>query len=208
MDTEAKLKQQSSLYEAVRSDRNIYSKNLAETQQECQFFKKQYKIVNHQISQLKEEIDQKEVQLFIQAAILKEHEEHSKKDNQIQEQQKISDKYQEFLKQKDAEITDRVQSLSQTKKIKELHQIIKESEQYRQKLQEEYDLVVAERDILGTQLIRRNQEAQILYEKIKINQSYLSKGEAQYQDRLNEIESKKNKIAQIMCEIKDHKVTS
>ena len=40
MDTEAKLKQQSSLYEAVRSDRNIYSKNLAETQQECQFFKK------------------------------------------------------------------------------------------------------------------------------------------------------------------------
>jgi hypothetical protein len=36
-------------------------------------------------------------------------------------------------------------------------------------LKEEYELVVAERDILGTQLIRRNAEAALLYEKIKIN---------------------------------------
>jgi hypothetical protein len=39
--------------------------------------------------------------------------------------------------------------------ISKLHFIIKESEQQRQKLKEEYELVVAERDILGTQLIRR-----------------------------------------------------
>ncbi len=36
------------------------------------------------------------------------------------------------------------------------------------KLKEEYELVVAERDILGTQLIRRNDESALLYEKIKI----------------------------------------
>jgi len=35
---------------------------------------------------------------------------------------------------------------------------------------------VAERDILGTQLIKRNEEASLLAEKIKINQSYLNKG--------------------------------
>lgn len=34
IETEAKLKQQQNLYEAVRSDRNLYSKNLAETQEE------------------------------------------------------------------------------------------------------------------------------------------------------------------------------
>lgn len=54
--------------------------------------------------------------------------------------------------------------------------IIKETEYQKQKLEEEYELVVSERDILGTQLIRRSAEADLLYEKIKINQSALSKG--------------------------------
>jgi hypothetical protein len=60
---------------------------------------------------------------------------------------------------------------------------IKATEYQRQKLDEEYELVVSERDILGTQLIRRSAEADLLYEKIKINQSALSKGEAQYGDK-------------------------
>ena len=44
--------------------------------------------------------------------------------------------------------------------------------------------VVTERDILGTQLIRRNDELALLYEKVKIMESTLKKGEAQYLDRL------------------------
>ena len=35
----------------------------------------------------------------------------------------------------------------------------------------EYEQVINERDILGTQLIRRNDELALLYEKIKIQQS-------------------------------------
>ena len=38
--------------------------------------------------------------------------------------------------------------------------------------------VIGERDILGTQLIRRNDELALLYEKIKIQQSTLTKGGA------------------------------
>lgn len=34
----ARLKQQQNLYEAVRSDRNVYSKNLIETQASCKNF--------------------------------------------------------------------------------------------------------------------------------------------------------------------------
>ena len=41
--------------------------------------------------------------------------------------------------------------------------------------------------ILGTQLIRKNDELALLYEKIKIQQSTLAKGEAQYWERLNDI---------------------
>ena len=59
-----------------------------------------------------------------------------------------------------------------------------------------------ERDILGTQLIRRNDELALLYEKIKILQSTLSKGEIQYQERLEDIRLLKFKIGDLTCELK------
>ena len=62
--------------------------------------------------------------------------------------------------------------------------------------------MLGERDILGTQLIRRKYEAELLYEKIKINHSYLNKGEAQYKERLNDIKNKKEGIADMMLQIK------
>jgi len=39
-------------------------------------------------------------------------------------------------------------------------------------------------DILGTQLIRRNDELALLYEKINIQKYTLEKGEKQYQQRI------------------------
>lgn len=48
-------------------------------------------------------------------------------------------------------------------------------------------MVVNERDILGTQLIKRNQELSILYEKIKLSQSNLAKGEIFYREKQNEL---------------------
>lgn len=44
--------------------------------------------------------------------------------------------------------------------------------------------VTSERDILGTHLVRRNDELALLYEKIKIQQSILNKGEIQYNQRM------------------------
>lgn len=40
--------------------------------------------------------------------------------------------------------------------------------------------ILAERDMLGNQLLKRNQELALLYEKVKIQESTLAKGEAQY----------------------------
>lgn len=44
-----------------------------------------------------------------------------------------------------------------------------------------------ERDIQGTQLARRNDELSLLHEKIKILQTTLHNGEAQYDQRLEDI---------------------
>ena len=60
---DTKLKQQQALYEAVRSDRNLYSKNLIESQDEIAEMKRKFKIMNHQIEQLKEEIHSKDQSL-------------------------------------------------------------------------------------------------------------------------------------------------
>jgi histidinol dehydrogenase len=58
-------------------------------------------------------------------------------------------------------------------------------------------MVINERDILGTQLIKRNEELQILYEKIKIQQSTLDKGEIYYQEKIEEIVRIQNQIADL-----------
>lgn len=44
-------------------------------------------------------------------------------------------------------------------------------------------MVINERDILGNQLIKRNEELTHLYEKIKIQQSTLKKGEIYYNEK-------------------------
>merc|ERR1719188_2464383 len=71
--------------------------------------------------------------------------------------------------------------------MKKLESTIQEAEQERQAQQKELESVIGERDILGAQLIRRNEELALLYEKIKIQQSTLQKGESQYQERLQEV---------------------
>merc|ERR1719453_2232914 len=60
-----------------------------------------------------------------------------------------------------------------------------DAERFRQ--QREYDVVINERDILGTQLIRRNDELALLYEKIKIQRGAISTGEVAYRDRLEDL---------------------
>lgn len=60
--------------------------------------------------------------------------------------------------------------------------------------------VISERDILGTQLVRRNDELALLYEKIKIQQSTLNKGEIQYRQRLEDIRILKLEIRKLRRE--------
>merc|ERR1712050_10833 len=71
-DVKGKLAQQKQLYEAVRTDRNLYSKNLVESQDEIAEMKRKFKIMYHQIEQLKEEIREKD------QALLNEHHDHTR----------------------------------------------------------------------------------------------------------------------------------
>merc|ERR1719440_1799805 len=94
-EAETRLKQQQNLYEAVRSDRNLYSKNLIEAQDEIQEMRRKFKIMNHQIEQLKEEISAKDL------ALMAVHLEHARLEKEREMQKADIQKFKNNLLEAD-----------------------------------------------------------------------------------------------------------
>lgn len=187
-EKELKLKQQKQLYEAVRADRNHYSKGLLESQDEIAELRKKFKIMGHQIEQLKEEIASKD------ETILKEHYEAQKaekqrenKENEVSRLKELNERNLELIRQQEME-------------LKNLSSTLRRMDEEALSQRKEYDQVINERDILGTQLIRRNDELALLYEKLRIQQSALKKGEAAYGMRMQDIRLMKLKLQELMRE--------
>merc|ERR1719380_509776 len=184
-DVKQKLGQQKNLYEAVKTDRNLYSKNCLESNDEIAEMKRKFRSMSHQIEALKEEIKEKD-QLLIK--------EHFEKNKVKKSSEAISDNLKKASKRMTA-----LQTLTDQQKseVKRLESSIAEAEQEQQNQRKEFDQVTSERNILGTQLIRRNDELSLLYEKIKIQKSTLDKGETQYKDRLDEIRALKLQVSKL-----------
>merc|ERR1712070_826899 len=89
---------------------------------------------------------------------------------------------------------------NQDAEIRKLTHMIRRMDDEALDQKKEYDQVINERDILGTQLIRRNDELALLYEKIKIQQSTLNKGEIQYRERMEDIRVLKLEIRKLRRE--------
>lgn len=69
----------------------------------------------------------------------------------------------------------------------------------------EYDQVINERDILGMQLIRRNDELALLYEKLRTQGSALKNGELQYAARLDDIRVLRLKVKELLRDVANSK---
>jgi len=170
-----KLKQKQSLYESVRSDRNLFSKQLIDSQDEISSLKKKFKSMNHLIDQMKEDISSKD------HSIVKEHFLHHS-----------VDKERELLKNELTKIKKQVQASegiieNQRVEIMKLQRIIEEAEQERQRQRNELSSVLSERNLLTSQLVKRNEELNIMYEKIKTQRGDLKMGELSYYKYQNEI---------------------
>jgi hypothetical protein len=57
--------------------------------------------------------------------------------------------------------------------------------------------VQTERDVIGSQLVRRNDELSLINEKVRVQQMALNKGDAQYNQRLEDIRVLKLEIRQL-----------
>mmetsp|Transcript_49665 Transcript_49665/g.88748 ORF Transcript_49665/g.88748 Transcript_49665/m.88748 type:complete len:980 (-) Transcript_49665:310-3249(-) len=193
-DSENKLKQQQNLFEIVLNERNLYSKQLLELHSEINEMRRKFRIMNHQITQLKDEIQQKE------KSLVEEHIQQQKLQREKKEYQQKIKRHKTMIETNDKKIT----QLSQ--EINKLNQIINEADTEKSKQKRDYENVMNERDILGAQLIKRNDELAQLYEKIRIQQSMLNKGELQYRDRLLDIRNLSTKIRQLTVELQNVRV--
>jgi chromosome segregation ATPase len=190
IEFEGKLKQQQNLYEAVRADRNLYSKNLIEAQDNVAELRRKFVIASHQISQLKDEIDTKD------DALADVHYKKALLDKQIDKIKQESEAWKEKFNMSDKKM------IQQQQENATLRNIITKASEEIEKLKKDYQNVINERDILGTQLIRRNDELALLYEKIKILQKTLQSGEVQYTERLLDIKLLKFKIGDHKSELR------
>ena len=108
------------------------------------------------IAHLTEEILIKDQQIIHEEGEQKKYNEQNQGlDADIQKIKKNIDSSEEMIK-------------TQENDISRLKYVISEAESEKQKQRKDFEMVVNERDILGTQLIKRNEELQLLYEKIKI----------------------------------------
>ncbi|XP_067298736.1 cilia- and flagella-associated protein 58 [Pseudorasbora parva] len=174
-EAETKLKQQQNLYEDARTERDLFSKNLIEAKEMNAEMKRKVKNMNNDFEQLKDSITVKEV------ALDKERQEFQRiereRENLKVELQKMRQQAQEtklFIEKQEAE-------------QRELQRIIEEADAERIRQKRELDQVISERDLLGTQLVKRNDALKLLYEKIKIQQSITDKGLLRYNKGMEDI---------------------
>ncbi|KAM6983740.1 cilia- and flagella-associated protein 58 [Tautogolabrus adspersus] len=184
-EAECKLKQQENLLESVVAERNLYSKNLIEAQEEIAEIKRKMKTMNNQVTRLRDEITGKELTLA------KDQQEQTRleKDNEALkvELQTIRLQLQEKKQHVD----------SQKAEQQKLQKIIADADAEQIQQKKQLEQVIRERDSLGKQLLRHNDERALLYEKIRIQQSILSKGDFHYNQRIEDIRLLKLEIKRL-----------
>jgi myosin heavy subunit len=78
-----------------------------------------------------------------------------------------------------------------------LRTLASEADEERVVQNKELEAVIQERDVLAAQIVRRNDELAIVYEKIKLLQGTLSKGETEYTERLEDIKQLKSETKKL-----------
>jgi chromosome segregation ATPase len=188
-DVESKLRQQQTMLDTVLNERNLYAKNALLLQQEINEMVRKFRGMQTLIDSLKTEIKVKESELMSEETkvshLIKEKGSH---EIRIDNCKKITEKREKTID-------------AYNEELHKLNQIIAEADAEKAKQRRDHVNVMNERDILGAQLIKRNDELAQLYEQIRIQQSMLRKGEAQYGDRLRDIQHLNFRVQQLRQEL-------
>jgi putative AlgH/UPF0301 family transcriptional regulator len=161
-DETAQLKHKQSMYDTVRSDRNVYHEQLTDCHIEISELRRKFVNSNILIEQLKVETSGKD------SLIVKEHFKHHSVTRET-----------ELLRKEFTKIKKQIDSsegilINQKVEIYKLTRIIEEAEVERSKQNSEL------KSVLASQVVKRNNELTLLQEKINAQKGDLRIGESQY----------------------------
>lgn len=161
LEIEIALREKQRLYDNVRNDRNAYSKSLTDTQDSIAEIKRELKVINHQIDQLKEEFEAKE-RTFVDESRKKKESEKS-----LHELEKENEALRKTREQRDIDIKTLNNEIGKLKFLKaSVDQELRETKG-------KYKDYISERDLTGTALIQKNDELALIFEKISQQETTL-----------------------------------
>ena len=170
-----KLKSCIAMYDEVKNDRNKYVKQIQNSSQELAETKERIKILQNEVEILRSESAEKDRKLKEERHNVQLTLHH--RDGIRTEINKI-----DFaVKQKESFVT------QQLNEINKLNVIINSLEKDMIELKQKYEIVCESRNYTGIQLIDRNDELCILYEKCNIQETIQKKGESEIRVKEDEI---------------------
>ncbi|XP_061558676.1 cilia- and flagella-associated protein 58 [Phycodurus eques] len=187
-EEECKLKRKEDLLDSMITERNKYSKCIVDAQDSIAQLKIKMRALNNQNTQLKDEIEVKEL------TIHKDQQHHKRlvRDN---------DNLKTELKSKTQQLDEELRRVEHQKAEQEkLQKMIADKEIENMQQKKQLDQVIRERDNLGKQLLQRNEERALLYDKVKIQQSIISKRDFHHNQRMEDIRLLKLEIKRLMRE--------
>ena len=188
-ENEKKMKMQREVYDAVRRDKNLYFKNLIETQDDLVERQNLLQFNKKEIENLKSDL--------------------KKKDDYIVDIKGKNTKFEKSLKNKEIDNNKLTKELdvkskmcqAQEKEMEKLKINVEETSKNYNKLEGEYKKAIIDRDNLSSQLIRRNDEVSILHEKIMILTTDMSKSEKKIQEKEDYINNQSRSIQNLRREL-------
>ncbi|KRX02223.1 hypothetical protein PPERSA_04845 [Pseudocohnilembus persalinus] len=185
-ETEFKLNSFKALYEEVKSARNKYVNLIQNSSQHLAELKERIKILQNELEILKNESAEKDSTLVQYKHILQQ---------EIHKRDRIKQKLNKrnFLQKQKKQLVD--QNINE---IEKLNMIIMNIEKEMLQLRKQYEKACESRNYTGIQLIDRNDELCILYEKTNIQENILRNGES-------EIKKLEDEIRMIKIEINEKK---
>ncbi|ORC93323.1 Trypanosoma vivax [Trypanosoma theileri] len=184
-ENEKRLKAQQDLLDRVCTDRSRTQKQLKESELEWAGLKQRYQSNEEDIQLLKMQLVSKEGSLCRMHMVRR----------QLQRDISNAEQRASHLKDDGANATSRREALEA--EAQQLNHLIAECDAEKSKYQSKFTALVNERNVLATQLIRRNEELRLLYSKIRLQECSLEKGAADYDKRVRTVMATQQAVAEL-----------
>jgi chromosome segregation ATPase len=188
-ETNNRLKEFSALYDVVKNERNKYVNLIQASSQALAEMKEKIKILQNEVEILRNE------SLAKDKALAKERLAHQTAQQARDALRLDTNKCQAVYRQKQEQVE------QQIVEIDKLNSIINTMEKEMLALKKKYEMAVEARNYTGIQLIDRNDELCILYEKSNIQEQTVKKGEIEIRKREDEIRMLHLELAEVQRQI-------